>query len=146
MTIRQATINDLDMLVPLFDRYRQFYRQDSDIEGAKAFLSDRISKNESVIYMAFAKEKPVAFTQLYPIFSSVSMQPMYLLNDLFVHPTQRGQGIATALINTVKERCKKESKKGIALQTETTNPAQKLYEHLGFKKDPDLYYFWANTF
>ena len=146
MIIREATINELDSLVPLFDGYRQFYKQDSDLEKARIFLTNRISKNESVIYMAFAKEKPVAFTQLYPIFSSVSMQPMYLLNDLFVHPKYRSQGIATALINTVKERCKKESKKGIALQTETTNPAQKLYEHLGFKKDPDLYYFWANTF
>lgn len=143
MTIREATIDDLDMLVPLFDGYRKFYRQASDMEKAKAFLENRILKNESVIYIAFAKAIPVAFTQLYPIFSSVSMQSMYLLNDLYVDASYRGQGIGTALITKVKQRCINEDQKGIALQTETSNPAQKLYESLGFKKDPDLYYFWT---
>ncbi len=143
MNIREATINDLDILVPLFDGYRKFYRQPSDLDQAKKFLEERISKSESVIYIAFVKTKPVGFTQLYPLFSSVSMQRMYLLNDLFVDSASRGQGIGTALIDQVKERCRKEGQKGIALQTEVTNPAQKLYEHLGFKKDPDLQYFWA---
>ena len=143
MTIREATIDDLDILVPLFNGYRKFYRQSSDITQAKKFLEDRLLKNECVIYIAFAKAKPAGFTQLYPIFSSVSMQRMYLLNDLFVDSAHRGQGIGTALIDKVKDRCRKEGQKGIALQTETTNPAQKLYEHLGFKKDPDLQYFWA---
>lgn len=143
MTIREVTIDDLNILVPLFDGYRKFYRQTSDVTLAKKFLEERILKNESVIYIAFAKAKPAGFVQLYPIFSSVSMQRMYLLNDLFVDPAHRGQGIATALIDKVKDRCRKEGQKGIALQTETTNPAQKLYEHLGFKKDPDLQYFWT---
>jgi GNAT superfamily N-acetyltransferase len=143
MTIREATITDLEVLVPLFDGYRQFYRQVSDLQKGKKFLEERISRNESVIYIAFAKAKPIGFTQLYPIFSSVSMEPIYLLNDLFILPEYREKGIGTALINVVKERCKIENQKGIALQTEPTNPAQKLYEHLGFKKDPDLHYFWT---
>ena len=30
VSIRRATIEDLDLIVPLFDAYRQFYKQRSD--------------------------------------------------------------------------------------------------------------------
>lgn len=153
MHIRLATIQDLDFLVPLFEGYRNFYRQSPDSNKARLFLKERLENNESLIYIAFANlpsrqagadsEKAVGFTQLYPIFSSVSMERMYILNDLFIDADCRGQGIGQALIDTVKDLCRKEHQKGIVIQTETTNPAQHLYERLGFKKDPDLHYFWA---
>ena len=143
MTIREASISDLELLVPLFDGYRMFYKQASDLERARKFLTSRITQGESVIYIAMAQEKPIGFTQLYPIFSSVSMEPMYILNDLFIDAAYRSKGVGTALIDAVKQRCIAENQKGIVIQTETTNPAEKLYEHLGFKKDPDLHYFWA---
>lgn len=154
MHIRLATIQDLELLVPLFNGYRVFYRKTTDLEGARSFLRERLIKKDSIIYIAFAKAVPttvevgdsdiaVGFTQLYPIFSSVSMEPMYILNDLFIDPDYRGQGIGQSLIATVKDLCCKEQQKGIVIQTETTNPAQHLYERLGFKKDPDLHYFWA---
>lgn len=47
-------------------------------------------------------------------------------------------------MNKAKETCKQLNYKGIGLQTENTNPAQFLYESLGWKKDPDLQYFWTN--
>lgn len=39
--VRQATAADLDQLVPLFDAYRQFYRQPSEPEQARRFLLER---------------------------------------------------------------------------------------------------------
>ncbi|MEQ3655111.1 MAG: GNAT family N-acetyltransferase, partial [Dokdonia sp.] len=96
----------------------------------------------------FAKaedRKAVGFTQLYPIFSSVSMERMLLLNDLFIDPEYRGQGIGKALIDTAKDLCRTTRQKGIVLQTETNNPAQRLYEREGFTKDPDLHYFWKSN-
>ena len=146
MEIRKATLSDIDHIVPLFDGYRLFYRQSSDIEAARTFIKNRLEREESIIYIAFSKDEPqraIGFTQLYPIFSSVSMEKMLLLNDLFIDPKYRGSGAGTALINKAKERCQDTNQKGLVIQTETTNPAQKLYEHLGFKKDPDLHYFWS---
>lgn len=145
MIIRQAHIIDLPDLVPLFDGYRMFYRQASDYIGVKQFLSERFELKESIIYMAYIDENAVGFVQLYPIFSSVSMQRMLLLNDLYIEKNYRGQGIGSALIDKAKELCRKNNYKGLALQTETDNPAQKLYEALAFKKDPDLHYFWKNS-
>ena len=148
MHIRLATLQDLEVLVPLFDGYRVFYRQSSDYDKAHSFLKERLINKDSVIYIAFAKadsEIAVGFTQLYPIFSSVSMERMYILNDLYIHSDYRNLGIGQALINEVKNLCRKEHQKGIVIQTETTNPAQHLYERLGFTKDPDLHYFWPTN-
>ena len=149
MRVRKATLADLDIIVPLFDGYRQFYRQPSDMERSRLFLKERMQLGESVIFIAFAeeenlKEQALGFTQLYPIFSSVSMERMLLLNDLFIHPDHRGKGIGKLLIDNAKYFCKETTQKGIVLQTETTNRAQSLYEREGFNKDPDLHYFWAN--
>ena len=44
MRIYEATIADLDGLASVFNNYRMFYRQDSDLEGAKVFLRNRIEK------------------------------------------------------------------------------------------------------
>ncbi|MEM9679434.1 MAG: GNAT family N-acetyltransferase [Bacteroidota bacterium] len=143
MDILKANIDHIDHLAPLFDGYRVFYKQASDIDAAKAFLTQRIQHQDSVIYIAYIEDVPVGFTQLYPLFSSVSMAPMYLLNDLYVHHDYRGKGIGEALINRAKDLCRSEDQKGLAIQTAADNPAQDLYERLGFVKDPDLHFFWT---
>lgn len=144
--IQTASLEDLDLLVPLFDNYRVFYEQQSNHDAARQFLTNRISKNESHIMLAVEDQKGVGFTQLYPLFSSVSMQRMHVLNDLYVLPDCRGKGIATLLLNSAKEFALKNESKGLALETNKTNPAQELYERLGWVKDEDyLHYFWKSN-
>lgn len=145
MNILQAQLEHIDDLATLFDGYRQFYRQDSNLEKAKTFLSERIKNKESVIYIAYIDNKAVGFTQLYPLFSSVSMQRMYILNDLFVDGSIRSKGVGQALIQAAKDFCIQKGYKGLGIQTENTNPAQHLYERVGFVKDPDLQFFWTNS-
>jgi len=144
MTIIKAHIEHLDQIVSLFDAYRIFYKKPSDKEAAKKFLFERLKNKESIIFLALIDNEAVGFTQLYPSFSSVSMQPIYILNDLYVTKEYRKQGIGVALLNKAKQLCREQNFKGLGLQTETSNPAQHLYESLGWKKDPDLQYFWTN--
>lgn len=144
MRIVKAELQNVPDLIPLFDGYRIFYRQTSDYSKAKTFLTNRISNNESVIFMAYDDENAIGFTQLYPLFSSVSMGPMYLLNDLYVEDNYRNQGIGNLLIDKAKQLCKEQHYKGLAIQTEHNNPAQHLYQRLGFVKDTDLHFFWKN--
>ena len=68
IVIQQATIYDLDRLAPLFDAYRQFYGQRSDVPAARAFLLDRFSHSESIILIALRDREAVGFAQLYPSF------------------------------------------------------------------------------
>jgi GNAT superfamily N-acetyltransferase len=145
MHIIKAELQHVPDLIPLFDGYRIFYRQTSDYVKAKTFLTNRIQNRESIIYIAYDDENAIGFTQLYPLFSSVSMQPMFLLNDLYVEDNYRSQGVGNLLIDKVKQLCKTLNYKGVAIQTAHTNPAQHLYERLGFVKDPDLHFFWKNT-
>jgi len=93
IVVRQATTADLDALVPLFDAYRVFYRKTSDPELARTFLSERLSRNQSVVFLAMREDgAAVGFTQLYPSFSSAAAAPVFILNDLFVAPDARRNG------------------------------------------------------
>ncbi|MEX0314331.1 MAG: N-acetyltransferase family protein [Allomuricauda sp.] len=146
MEIRKASLDDLEQIVPLFDAYRVFYQQDSDPDAASTFLKERFMKNETVVFLALDDGMPIGFTQLYTTFSSVSLQPFFILNDLFVSPNARKKGVGEALLNAAKEHCVKLNYKGLGLETAVDNPAQKLYERLGWKKDDSyLHYFWSNT-
>ncbi|MEM8894731.1 MAG: GNAT family N-acetyltransferase [Bacteroidota bacterium] len=146
MRIVQATNDHLDQLMSLFNDYRQFYGQESDIMGARIFLQQRVEKKESIIFMALEDEAALGFTQLYPTYSSVTMEKFYILNDLYVDEKQRNRGIGERLLHQAKKFATDFKLKGLALETAKDNPAQKLYERLGWKKDDDFFhYFWANT-
>jgi GNAT superfamily N-acetyltransferase len=143
MKIRQATLGDLEITALLFDGYRQFYKQTSDIKLAQHFLRERIINNESVIFLCFEGDTAVGFTQLYPSFSSVSAQRLLILNDLYVIPEMRGKGYGEAILLYAQGYCKGMNAKGLDLQTAVDNPAQHLYEKLGWVKDEHfLTYNW----
>jgi len=142
ITISKASLSDLNLITPLFDAYRVFYKQESDMEAAKKFISERLKKEESTIFLARSGEEAIGFTQLFPVFSSVSVQRMHILNDLYVNPEYRGNGVATLLLNEAKHFALENGSKGLGLETAQDNPAQALYERLGWEKDSTLHYFW----
>jgi GNAT superfamily N-acetyltransferase len=134
--VRQATIADLDNLIPLFDAYRQFYRQPSDPERARRFLLGRFEHNQSVIFIAFEDGAAIGFTQLYPSFSSVGMARIFILNDLFVSPETRRRGVGAALLHAAAEYGRRLAAIRLVLSTEVINAnAQSLYEKTGWKRD-----------
>ena len=142
--IKQATLNDLDKLAILFDKYRVFYKKESDITAAKNFLSSRIEANESVIYISFDEAVATGFTQLYPLFSSTRMKRLWLLNDLFVDNNYRGKGISKALLEKAKEHCKQTDGCAVILETAKSNVVgNTLYPSAGFTLDQEHnYYSW----
>lgn len=143
--IRKISIDDLDPLIELFDAYRVFYEKDSDKKNGKAFLSERIQNNESIIFSSFTDEgKMTGFVQMYPIFSSTRMKRLWLLNDLFVDPDFRGKGISVELMNRCKSFCIETNSCGMILETAKTNLiGNNLYPKAGFMRDEDHnYYSW----
>jgi ribosomal protein S18 acetylase RimI-like enzyme len=144
MKTREAQANDIPALVPLLDAYRVFYRQQSNPRAAKEFLQSRFEHRDSIIFIAVSGEAVLGFTQLYPSFSTVGLARIYILNDLFVKPDQRGKGIGERLLRAAQEFCRSGGAKGLALETAADNPAQSLYERLGWKKDDGYFhYFWT---
>lgn len=139
--IKKAGIENLNEAVPLFDAYRVFYKQPSDEKAAADFLQERIMKNESVIFLAYADNVAVGLCQLYPLFSSVGMQRVWLLNDLYVNEAARGQGVAAALLQQAKEFGIETNARWLSLETAADNlAAQSVYDKNGWKRSEGVFY------
>jgi len=135
--VRQASVTDLEALVPLFDGYRQFYGKPGDLPLARAFLLERFEHNQSVIFIATQPDgSAVGFTQLYPSFSSVSAARTFLLNDLFVAPAARRSGVGIKLLEAAAQFGRAVGAIRLSLSTATDNKsAQALYVSQGWVRD-----------
>jgi GNAT superfamily N-acetyltransferase len=136
----QATGAHLAALATLFDGYRQFYKEAPDLDGARTFLAERIERGESVLLLALLDQNgqgiPAGLAQLYPSFSSASMQRLWILNDLYVAPEGRRHGVGRALLQAAREHAERTQAKGLELMTARDNfAAQALYESMGWKRD-----------
>jgi ribosomal protein S18 acetylase RimI-like enzyme len=134
---RVATISDLEVISSLFDAYRQFYEQPSDIVLATRFIRERILSNESAIILASNDDNEVVgFCQLYPIFCSIEAKPIYSLSDLYVIPGARRSGAGRALLHAAERLSATREKAKMELTTARTNKtAQAAYEACGWVKD-----------
>lgn len=148
---RIATLDDLDALAPLFADYRAFYAQSHDVGIAREFLHDRLANGESTVILAFDANDaradtrvgvPLGFTQLYPMFSSVRVARVYVLNDLYVAAHARRRGVGEALLHAAVEFGR--SRGAIRLELETTPDnlsAQSLYRAQGWAFYQDTFRF-----
>jgi len=135
--IRLAGLDDLDVLGPLFDAYRQFYEQPSDLTLARTFLEQRLRRAESVVLLAEdAAGRALGFCQLYPTFCSVEAQPIFSLYDLFVSPEARRLGLGRALLRAAEGLALERGVARLDLTTARSNArAQALYESEGWVLD-----------
>ncbi len=144
LTIIEAELEHLDQVTPLFDAYRQFYQQPADQASARIFIKERLHNRDSLILLALSDEplRPLGFTQLYPAFSSVRMRPLWILNDLFVTPEARGQGVGRRLMEAARRRAGQAGMVALVLATEKNNTSAKaLYEKLGYELDTAFDYY-----
>lgn len=143
LSVSRAELSHVGEIAPLFDGYRQFYGMPSDLRAAQEFIEERLQRRESVIYVAREGGDALGFMQLFPSFSSVSLQRLWILNDLFVAPHARGRGVGAALLREAKDLCRATPAKGILLETAQDNPARELYEREGWRLERAAYYFWT---
>ncbi len=136
LTVRRATVADVDLVAPLFDRYRQFYGCSPDIDAARAFLRERLEREESVIFVALADGIGVGFTQLYPTFTSIGARRAWILNDLYVSVEARRKGVGRRLLDSARTMAEETDSAWVELATARDNArAQALYRSCGYKKD-----------
>lgn len=133
--IRRASLSDVEQLTPLVEQYRAFYNHEPN-STTQQFLRDRISKNESIVFVAEEEDQLVGFAQSYPGFSTVALAEIWLLNDVFVHPDFRRRYIAEKLMVETETAAKSAGAVRIWLRTAHLNaPAQALYERRGWIHD-----------
>ena len=141
--IIRAEIEHIDELAELFNSYRVFYEQDSNVDLARNFIKSRMENKESTIFVSQnSDEELIGFVQLYSSFCSVYVCPILILYDLFVKTQARGNGHGRALMDKATEFAKSEGYDRLELSTATDNfIGQSLYESLGYERDNDFYHY-----
>jgi ribosomal protein S18 acetylase RimI-like enzyme len=133
--ISKVTASDLAELHPLVEQYRAFYKQPEN-DKTLGFLEERINNQEAIAFIARVNGEAVGFTLLYPTFSTVSLSNIWLLNDLYVAESARGNGIANELMDVAEAAAKSAGATRVFLRTANDNlPAQALYEGRNWVKD-----------
>ncbi len=142
--VRQAVITDVERLASVFDAYRVHFGQQSRRQEAEEFLFQRFEHRESIIFVAEGNGQILAMAQLYPAFSSLTLQRIWILNDFFVVEDVRSRGVGRRLLAAVKEFSLASRAKGIELSVEHTNArAWAFWEREGFLRDEEFrYYIW----
>ena len=125
MKIFQCGMEHVQYAADLFNQYRMFYEQPSDLVAATEFLQLNIAENRSNLFLLQDDDGRV-----------VAMRPYLYLSDLFVDPSVRRKGHAKALMLHLIAHFKALSFQRLTLETATTNlAAQRLYESLGYERD-----------
>lgn len=142
-TVRFASLADLDALAPLFNSYRQFYRQADDLGVAREFLAARLGASESTVLLAENEAgEALGFIQLYPTFCSLAAQPFFILSDLFVAESARRGGVGRTLMTSAAAFAAEQGAVRMELNTQLTNTkAQALYESLGWQKNTEFFFY-----
>lgn len=140
-TIHRAGPADLDALAALFDAYRQFYGEPGDVGRARQWLRERLRFGESAVLVAQRAGMLAGFTQLYPMYSSVRTARTWILNDLYVDPAARRNGVGRALLDAAASFARDDGATAISLETMQDNAAARaLYRTAGWQEDATQWY------
>ncbi len=144
MEIVKANREHIAEVSRLFDLYRQFYECEPDLELATRFISERIEREESDIFVAVEGDTAGGFVQLYPSFCSVDAVKIYILYDLYVDAVSRKSGIGEKLMTAATEWAKTNGASRLDLLTQDNNLAgQRLYEKLGYERTNENFYAYS---
>ena len=135
MEIREATVEDVPALMPLFRGYFDFYESDPDDADVEVLLREVIAAPEDEAFLLVATDdegKVVGFANNDWKWSSLRGKKIVLMDDLFVHPDARGGGYADALIKAVADVARKHGAPNILWYTAQDNVrAQTVYNRVG---------------
>lgn len=110
-----------------------------DIDRAIQYLSEYYNSSKFIGYIVCDEYNQVLaglFAHERTWFNSSEIY----IDEVFVSPEAQGQGLATKLLNKVKEIVKTRRLLGISLMTHRGFPAEQVYKKHGFTKEPELMY------
>lgn len=131
--IRPLRAADREAWLPLWNAYLEFYREALSSEQT-ALTFDRLVDSESGMRGAIATDaddQAIGFVHWLPHASTWSRADVCYLEDLFVDPTARGEGVGRALIRHVEEWARTAGCAHVYWLTQAGNAAARgLYDRL----------------
>ena len=138
MDIRPIEARDEPRWRELYDAYTRFYEREP-IEAVTKHVWSRIMDPSAPVYAAVADDngRVIGFQNYLLHESTSAIRPVCYLQDLFVDPAARAQGVGKALIDWLLERMRREKWHRVYWTTRETNyRARGLYDkytaHSGF--------------
>src|SRR5579862_3877944 len=99
--------SQVQRLLPLVRAYCDFYHSaptdDALLSVMRALIAD--PAREGVQFLASDAETDVGFATVYWSWETTISSRVGVMNDLFVVPSARGQGVSSALIEACRQRC-----------------------------------------
>lgn len=144
VSIARVDVADLDKLLELMRAYCDFYGAappDAGLLGlARALIDD--PEHEGVQLMARGADgQAVGFATIYWTWSTTGAGRIGVMNDLFLAPSARGQGVADQLIAACRDECVRRGARELTWQTAPDNfRAQKVYDRVGARREQWLDY------
>ena len=135
--------DQFETLLPMIAAYQRFYEvEEIDEERNRAFFSRFLAPSEDgVLLGAWHHGEMVGYTCLYWSFTSLVPAETVLLNDLFVDPDARGEGVGRALIEASAAVGRERRAQRLEWMTQTTNKtAQRLYDKTGAERNEWIEY------
>lgn len=143
LRIEPIAAGQMDELLPLIAAYQRFYEVEQiDDERNRAFFSRFIAPSEDGMLLgARGDGELLGYACLYWSFTSLVPAETVLMNDLYVNPTTRGQGVGRALIEASAAVGRERGAQRLEWMTQTDNEtAQRLYDSTGAERSSWIEY------
>ena len=135
--IAPVSAEQFEELLPLIAAYQRFYEvEDIDEERNRTFFRRFLAPSEDGLLLgARAAGHFRGYACLYWHFSSTIAAETVLMNDLFVEPDDRGQGVGRALIEAARDVARERGAAHLEWATAPDNhTAQRLYDSTGAER------------
>ena len=155
LSIQLASLRDISEVARLFNAYREFYGEAPNEMRALEFIRDRIALaaaqqpgqfSVAQYFLAWTDSiegrRAIGFMHLMPSTNTLAMRPIWFLEDLYVEPSARRRGVATAFLEHAEEFARGTGAERLTLATAQDNTAaQSIYRKLGYIREEHFWYF-----
>jgi GNAT superfamily N-acetyltransferase len=135
--VEPISAQQLETLLPMIAAYQRFYEvEDIDAERNRAFFSRFLAPRvDGMLLGAWRDRGLVGYACLYWHFTSLIPAETVLMNDLYIEPAHRGQGIGRALIEASAAIARERGAHHLEWATAPDNKtAQRLYDSTGAER------------
>jgi GNAT superfamily N-acetyltransferase len=140
---------DLDELLPMVRAYCDFYDAHPSDSALLAVSRALLADPEHAGMQLIAREqhgRASGFATLFWSLDTLAAGEIGVMNDLYVIPELRGEGLGAQLIAACVERCRARGAVSMVWQTAPENArAQRLYDRLGASREEAIWYELALT-
>lgn len=138
--IRRATRADMPAILELLRELAQFEKLAPPDGAGYARLVQDLGRRFDA-FIALHEGRTVAYAMVYERYSSFAAKPTLWLEDMYVTPNARRKGVGHALLDEVKREAARRGCPRVEWAVLDWNVgAQKMYETLGAKKQPWVWY------